>query len=210
MLSASVTVEKQLVSSIGRGVLVFAAVAPGDTEKEADSLANKVVKMKLWDDEEGVGVSEAFCPGCETPANHLSRGDSGKEVSQTLRARYSVVSNNTYFLPGANNRRLIWLLVSQFTLLAKTKKGTKPDFHGAAKPEEASRLYHYFVQKVKDLYLADRVKDGKFQAMMEVALVNDGPVCHDALRLFDNAKSVLISCLYYTGYSGAPGWCFRV
>ncbi|KAM0485431.1 hypothetical protein ACHAPX_001417 [Trichoderma viride] len=109
VLSASVTVEKQLVSSIGRGVLVFAAVAPGDTEKEADSLANKVVKMKLWDDEAG-------------------------------------------------------------------GRGTKPDFHGAASPEEASRLYHYFVQKVKDLYLADRVKDGKFQAMMEVALVNDGPV----------------------------------
>lgn len=68
--------------------------------------------------------------------------------------------------------------VSQFTLLAKTKKGTKPDFHGAANPEEASRLYHYFVQKVKDMYQVDRVKDGKFQAMMEVALVNDGPVSH--------------------------------
>ncbi|OTA08882.1 hypothetical protein A9Z42_0006040 [Trichoderma parareesei] len=68
------------------------------------------------------------------------------------------------------------LCVSQFTLLAKTKKGTKPDFHGAASPEEASRLYHYFVQRVKDMYQGDRVKDGKFQAMMEVALVNDGPV----------------------------------
>ncbi|KAK5992216.1 D-aminoacyl-tRNA deacylase [Cladobotryum mycophilum] len=68
------------------------------------------------------------------------------------------------------------LCVSQFTLLASTKKGTKPDFHGAASPEEASRLYHYFVQKVKDVYMADRVKDGRFQAMMEVALVNDGPV----------------------------------
>lgn len=67
-------------------------------------------------------------------------------------------------------------VVSQFTLLAKTKKGTKPDFHGAAAPEEASRLYHYFVEKVKAGYQADRVKDGKFQAMMEVALVNDGPV----------------------------------
>lgn len=42
-----------MVSSIGKGVLVFAAVAPGDTEKEADSLANKVIKMRLWDDENG-------------------------------------------------------------------------------------------------------------------------------------------------------------
>lgn len=55
MLSASVTVEKELVSSIGRGVLVFAAMAPGDTEKEAESLANKVLKMRLWDDEETGG-----------------------------------------------------------------------------------------------------------------------------------------------------------
>lgn len=53
MLSASVTVEKQLVSSIGKGVLVFAAVAPGDTEKEADSLASKVLKVKLWNDDAG-------------------------------------------------------------------------------------------------------------------------------------------------------------
>lgn len=53
MLSASVTVEKEVVSSIGRGVLVFAAVAPGDTEKEINQLAAKVVKMKMWDDENG-------------------------------------------------------------------------------------------------------------------------------------------------------------
>lgn len=66
--------------------------------------------------------------------------------------------------------------MSQFTLLAKTKKGTKPDFHGAMNPEEAKRLYHCFVQRVKDGYVVERVKDGKFQAMMEVALVNEGPV----------------------------------
>lgn len=53
VLSGSVTVEKELVSSIGRGVLVFAAVAPGDTEKEMESMANKVLRMKLWDDESG-------------------------------------------------------------------------------------------------------------------------------------------------------------
>lgn len=66
--------------------------------------------------------------------------------------------------------------VSQFTLLARTKKGTKPDFHGAASPEHASRLYHFLVDTVKQGYQAERVKDGKFQAMMQVALVNDGPV----------------------------------
>jgi D-tyrosyl-tRNA(Tyr) deacylase len=56
VLSASVTVDKQLVSSIGKGVLVFAAVAPGDTEKDADLLAAKVLKMRLWDDENGSRV----------------------------------------------------------------------------------------------------------------------------------------------------------
>jgi D-tyrosyl-tRNA(Tyr) deacylase len=66
--------------------------------------------------------------------------------------------------------------VSQFTLLAKTTKGNKPDFHGAQGGEEAKRLYQYFFQKVRDGYVPERVKDGKFQAMMEVALVNDGPV----------------------------------
>lgn len=65
MLSASVSVDQELVSSIGKGVLVFAAVAPGDTEKEADSLANKVLKMKMWDDEAGARVSrKALCETC--------------------------------------------------------------------------------------------------------------------------------------------------
>ncbi|RSL47239.1 D-tyrosyl-tRNA(Tyr) deacylase [Fusarium floridanum] len=78
------------------------------------------------------------------------------------------------------------LCVSQFTLLASTKKGAKPDFHGAANPEEARRLYHYFVQKVRAGYQEERVKDGQFQAMMEVALVNDGPV---TLELKNGAKT---------------------
>ena len=66
--------------------------------------------------------------------------------------------------------------VSQFTLLASTKKGSKPSLHGALGGDEAQRLYNYFVQKVRDNFAADRVKDGVFRAMMEVALVNDGPV----------------------------------
>lgn len=73
--------------------------------------------------------------------------------------------------------------MSQFTLLARTKKGTKPDFHGAMNPEEAAKLYHQFVQKVRDDYDESKVKDGKFQAMMEVALVNDGPVSLSRLSL---------------------------
>ncbi|KAH8820937.1 deacylase [Xylogone sp. PMI_703] len=135
VLSASVTVDEKLVSSIGKGVLVFAAVAPGDTEKEADALATKVVKMKLWDDEAG---------GRWKRSVH----DIDGEI----------------------------LCVSQFTLLANTKKGTKPDFHGAMGGDQAKQLYEYFYSKVQQAYKQEKVQNGVFQAMMQVALINDGPV----------------------------------
>ncbi|EHA55250.1 hypothetical protein MCOR27_005659 [Pyricularia oryzae] len=135
VLSASVTVDKTIVSSIGKGILVLAAVAPGDTEKECESMATKILKMRLWDDDSGGRWK-------------LNVKDINGEV----------------------------LCVSQFTLLASTKKGTKPDFHGAMGGDEAKGLYHYFLHQVQAGYQADRVKDGVFQAMMEVALVNDGPV----------------------------------
>lgn len=67
-------------------------------------------------------------------------------------------------------------IVSQFTLLAQTKKGSKPDFHGAAGGDKARELYNHFVDKVKELYQPEKVKNGVFQAMMQVELVNDGPV----------------------------------
>lgn len=76
-------------------------------------------------------------------------------------------------------------LVSQFTLLASTKKGSKPDFHGAAPPTQAKALYEYFLAKVQEGHQhgAEKVKDGVFQAMMEVALVNDGPVSSESQSL---------------------------
>ncbi|KAK4174417.1 D-Tyr tRNAtyr deacylase-like domain-containing protein [Triangularia setosa] len=135
VLSASVTVDQELVSSIGKGILVLAAVAPGDTEKEADALAAKVLKLRLWDDD---------------------AGGRWKKNVQDINGEV--------------------LCVSQFTLLASTKKGSKPDFHGAMGGEEAKNLYQYFYRRVQEGYAADKVKDGVFQAMMQVALVNDGPV----------------------------------
>jgi D-tyrosyl-tRNA(Tyr) deacylase len=61
---------------------------------------------------------------------------------------------------------LIVVSVSQFTLLASTKKGTKPDFHGALGGDQAKDLYQLFVSKLQQGYKAERVKDGVFQAMM--------------------------------------------
>lgn len=60
MLSASVTVDKQIVSSIGRGVLVFAAVGPQDTTKDAEALASKILKIRLWPDETDSHVHPSY------------------------------------------------------------------------------------------------------------------------------------------------------
>lgn len=135
VLSGSVTVDGQIVSSIGKGVLVLAAVGPHDTRNDAESMANKVLKMKLWPDDSGVNWKKSV-----------------QEIEGEI------------------------LCVSQFTLLASTKKGSKPDFHAAAKPDHAKELYEYFLSQLSGLYSPSKVRDGIFQAMMQVSLVNDGPV----------------------------------
>lgn len=61
---------------------------------------------------------------------------------------------------------LMLVIVSQFTLLASTKKGSKPDFHGALGGDQAKELYHVFFSKVQQGYESSKVKDGVFQAMM--------------------------------------------
>ena len=67
------------------------------------------------------------------------------------------------------------LLVSQFSLYASCVKGRRPSFTDAAKPDEAERLYDYFVSKVKSLGFK-RVETGEFGADMEVEIINDGPL----------------------------------
>lgn len=68
------------------------------------------------------------------------------------------------------------LSVSQFTLYGTIKKGTKPDFHKAAKGDDAKELYEMLLDELRKGLGQERVKDGEFGAMMDVALVNDGPV----------------------------------
>ncbi|KAL8896979.1 MAG: hypothetical protein Q9192_002803 [Flavoplaca navasiana] len=88
-------------------------------------------------------------------------------------------------------------IVSQFTLMASTKRGSKPDFHGAAGGEQARELYEHFVAKVQEMYEKEKVKNGVFQAMMQVNLQNDGPVSvnyesHDA----EVIKTISLPCLH--------------
>lgn len=67
------------------------------------------------------------------------------------------------------------LLVSQFTLHAKTKKGNRPSFTRAASPEQAQPLYDYFAERLRAT-LGERLKTGYFGAYMKISLINDGPV----------------------------------
>ena len=80
---------------------------------------------------------------------------------------------------GKMNRSLLetggeMMVVSQFTLLADCRKGRRPSFVEAAEPEVAAGLYEYFVKQVRSLGIT--VATGRFRAMMEVALINEGPV----------------------------------
>ncbi|CBY01298.1 similar to D-tyrosyl-tRNA(Tyr) deacylase [Plenodomus lingam JN3] len=136
--SASVTVDGKLVSSIGKGILVLAAISRDDTEKDIESMASKIFKAKLWDD--------------ESTEPHGRWKHNIKDINGEI------------------------LCVSQFTLHASLKKGNKPDFHQSASGEKAKTLYQSFYKKMGDLYETEKIKDGVFAAMMDVALVNDGPV----------------------------------
>jgi D-aminoacyl-tRNA deacylase len=130
---ASVTVEGELVSGIGPGLLLLVGVAAGDGEVQADWLAEKVAGLRIFNDGEG--------------KMNLSVRDVGGEV----------------------------LAVSQFTLLADTRKGKRPSFVRAAPPEEAEPLFDHFCEGLRASGVGT-VETGSFGAMMEVALVNEGPV----------------------------------
>ena len=133
MKNASVEVAGERVSEIGAGLLLLVGVARDDGEGEAGWLAEKVVGLRIFNDEDG--------------KMNLGVGDVGGEI----------------------------LAVSQFTLLADTRKGKRPSFVGAAPPEVAGPLFDYFCERLRAAGVAS-VKTGRFGAMMDVALVNDGPV----------------------------------
>ena len=129
---ASVTVDGAVVGSIGKGITVLLGVAKGDTEQDADFLANKLVNVRIFEDDAG--------------KMNRSVQEIGGEI----------------------------LVVSQFTLLGDCRKGRRPGFSDAAPPDEAARLYQYFVEQVRRFGV--RVATGQFQTTMLVKIYNDGPV----------------------------------
>lgn len=129
---ASVTIDGEKISQIGNGLLVFLGVEKGDTTENADKLSEKLIKLRIFED--------------ENDKMNLSLVDVKGEM----------------------------LAVSQFTLCGDCKKGTRPSFDKAELPQKANELYEYFVTRVKSVNVP--VQTGKFGAMMEVELVNDGPV----------------------------------
>lgn len=130
--SASVSVEGEVVGSIGRGLVVLVGVAAGDSSKDAQYLAQKLVNLRIFADE-----AEKF---------NLSALDIKAEL----------------------------LLVSQFTLLADTRKGRRPSFSEAAPPAEAEELFERLVAEARTSGL--KLATGRFQQYMQVEIHNDGPV----------------------------------
>ncbi|HEY91203.1 MAG TPA: D-tyrosyl-tRNA(Tyr) deacylase [Dehalococcoidia bacterium] len=128
----SVSIDSELVGSIGQGMVVFVGVADGDTEEDIDYLVPKLVGLRIFADEEG--------------KFNLSIQDVSGEL----------------------------LLVSQFTLLASTRKGRRPSFTDAAPPEIAHELFERFAERVRESGLT--VATGRFQEYMQVEIHNDGPV----------------------------------
>lgn len=130
--SASVTIDGLLYSKIGQGLLVFLGVEKGDDKLNAEKLADKLSKLRIFEDE-------------NEKMNHSILDIEGE-----------------------------MLIVSQFTLCGDCKKGTRPSFDKSAQPQIANELYEYFISQVKSFNIP--VQTGKFGAMMDVELINDGPV----------------------------------
>lgn len=131
--SASVKVDKSVVSEIGAGLLILAGIEDADTAEDIDWLVKKVCQLRIFNDAEGV--------------MNLSVLDVGGEI----------------------------IVVSQFTLQASTKKGNRPSYIHAARPETAIPLYEQLVSEFSEM-LCKPVGTGIFGAHMDVSLVNDGPV----------------------------------
>lgn len=129
---ASVRVKNEIKGDIKDGLLVFLGVNTEDTKKDAEYLVDKIVNLRIFEDENG--------------KLNFSALDLEKEL----------------------------LIVSQFTLFGDCRKGRRPNFLAAASLEKAEKLYLYFLNIAINTGL--KVASGQFQTIMDVELINDGPV----------------------------------
>lgn len=130
---ASVTIDGQVKSKIGQGILILVGIEDADNRDDIEWLTKKIVNLRIFDDEEGV--------------MNLSVSDVGGDI----------------------------IVVSQFTLHAMVKKGNRPSYIHASKPDIAIPLYESFCDEMS-LQLGRRIQTGTFGADMKVELLNDGPV----------------------------------
>lgn len=130
---ASVTIDNNIKSKIGKGILIFVGIEEADNKEDIEWLTNKIVNLRIFDDENGVMNKSAI----ETSAEIL--------------------------------------VVSQFTLHASTRKGNRPSYIKAAKPDISIPLYEEFCNTLSTK-IGKPVQTGEFGADMKVELVNDGPV----------------------------------
>ncbi len=131
---ANVRVKGKIVGKINKGIVLLVGIERGDREEGAKYLANKIVNLRIFPDNEG--------------KMNLSLLDVRGEI----------------------------LAVSQFTLAASLKKGRRPSFENAEEPKKAEKLFNFFVNELKSKRV--KVETGIFGAMMEVFLINDGPVTY--------------------------------
>ncbi|CEO31781.1 D-aminoacyl-tRNA deacylase [Paraclostridium sordellii] len=130
--SSKVIVDESTIGEINKGLLILLGVTHEDTSKDVDYLLDKIVNLRIFED--------------ENDKMNLSLKDVNGEL----------------------------LVVSQFTLYGDCRKGRRPNFTNAAKPDLATSLYEEFIDKAKKEGI--KVGTGKFGAHMMVELVNDGPV----------------------------------
>ena len=129
----SVTIDGQLKSNIGNGMLVLVGIEDRDTQEDIEWLCKKIANLRIFDDDNGVMNRSVI--------------DTGGEV----------------------------MVVSQFTLHASTKKGNRPSYIHASKPDFAIPMYESFCAEM-GLQIGKNVATGEFGADMKIELLNDGPV----------------------------------
>ncbi|KAJ9478755.1 D-aminoacyl-tRNA deacylase [Pseudozyma hubeiensis] len=182
---ATVHVDGKLVSKIGPGIVALIGISTEDTVAEIVPLANKILNTKLWNENQQatqILVPPQYEPESSPTANEdppsstTSLAASNGEAPETTNARAEQVWGGKPWKRSVVELGGEVLCVSQFTLFARTVKGTKPDFHRAMGGDSAKVIYEALLKKLGDGYAHDRIKDGAFGEMMDVSLTNDGPV----------------------------------